>query len=428
MIDFIKINNLLIGSKIQNLLDFEIKVNQQTGEELTARKKSAYLKNLVFTITPGERYAKVQGSIHKYSNNGERNNDRFTFDKFLMVADELKEYISPDDNINILEFGVNIHTPFDPSDFINNIISHLNKRLNRTNNSGIDYSQVEYSNFVLKIYNKGLQQGPKGSNILRIEVKYLKMQRLFPDGLKWAHLSKIETWEYLGEVLQKKFNEVICFDPSINLKQVPERDMEIINRGHNPIYWESLSGPHVSRSRKQYQNLISKYGNMFNVLPELLRQEINKVVKCSHFSTPEKLRIIRTHFTELVNCSPLLYGNNSPCTLSASSGKVFCKVSGLDISCQKKGSEFLCISGIRKLYKEDPIQYKKLKIERLSERWQNEPLETQFSEICHSIRNEYFNPKHNSRNAILKQLRDPALFDIMPFIRHEKMVEAGLYK
>lgn len=428
MIDYIKINNLLIGPKIQNLLDFEIKVNQQTGEELTAKKKSAYLKNLVFTITPGERYAKVRGSIHKYSNNGDSNNNRFTFEMFLRVADELKEYISPDDIINILEFGVNIHTPFDPSVFINNLIAHLNKPFNKTINPGIEYSQVEYSHFVLKIYNKGLQQGPKGSNILRVEVKYLKMQRLFENGLKWSDLSNLKTWGYLGEALQKKFNEVIYYDPSINLNQVPEREREVIKRGNNPFYWKSLSGPHVSRMRKQYQNLIKKYGNGFNILPDLLNNEIKEVVNCSHFSTPENLRIISTHFIEMVNCSPLLYGNISPCTNSTSFGKVFCKVTGIDISCQRKGSEFLCISGIRKLFKTDPKEYTKLKSEWLSTKRENESQEVQFYYIAHNIRNEFNNPKHNTKNAIIKQLRDPALFDIMLLIRHEKMVEAGLYK
>ena len=101
MIDFIKINNLRIGSEIQKLMDFEIKVNQETGEELMNKKKSAYLKNMIFTLTPGERFAKVGGSLHKFYNNGKVNNDRFTFDKFHKVYENLCAYISPDDLINV---------------------------------------------------------------------------------------------------------------------------------------------------------------------------------------------------------------------------------------------------------------------------------------------------------------------------------------
>ena len=276
MIDYFKINNLLIGTDIQALLDFEIKVNENTGEQYFHKKKSANLNNLIFTITPGNRFVKVQGSLHKFANNGTRNNDRFNFDRFTEVAENLKDFISPDDLINVLEFGVNIGTPFDPSDLIKNLIAHRKKSINKTIKEGMVYASCEYSQNVLKIYNKGLQQGPQGSFILRIEAKYLKMQKLFKNGLKWSDLSKPETWLYLGTVLQKKFSEVIYYDPSINLKQIPESDRLIIEKGHNPIFWENLSGPHTSRIRKHYQNLINKHGTMFNNLPELLKQEINE--------------------------------------------------------------------------------------------------------------------------------------------------------
>lgn len=108
MIDFIKINDLAVGATIQDLLDFELKVNHRTGEEMMNRKRSAYLRNLVFTVTPGERFVKIQGSLHKYLNGGDLNNDRFTFDRFLKVADDLAEYISDNDLINVLEFGVEV--------------------------------------------------------------------------------------------------------------------------------------------------------------------------------------------------------------------------------------------------------------------------------------------------------------------------------
>ena len=286
MIDYIKINNLGNGSFIPNLLDFEVKVNEQTGEVFTQRKKSACLRNLIFTITPGNRFVKMQGSIHKYSNLGELNNDRFTFERFLKVAEELKEFISPDDNINVLEFGVNIKTPFDPTDFIKNLISHRKQAINKTIKEGMVYSCCEYNQNILKIYNKGLQQGPDGSYILRIESKYLKMQKLFKDGLKWKDLKNPDTWQYLGTVLQKKFSEVVYYDPSINLKSLPLLDRQTIEKGHNPIYWRDLKSSHASRIRNRYQELISKYGTKFNSLPLLLKQEINQVLAKSYQFSP----------------------------------------------------------------------------------------------------------------------------------------------
>jgi|GEM_PF-6738199 len=312
MIDFIKINDLSIGLDIQNYLDFEMKFIEQTGEILVNKKKSANLKNLIFTIVPEGRFVKVQGSLHKFSNNGERNNDRFTFERFQEVCADLKEYIAPNDIINNLEFGVNICTPFNPSDFIKNLLAHRKKQFNKTLNPGKSIAQAEYSQFILKIYDKSLHQGPMGANILRIELKYLTMQKLFKDRLKWKDLSKPETWHYLGSVLQKKFGEVTYYDPSIDLKSLSESDRKIIEKGHNPIFFENLSGPHASRIRKQYQNLISKHDKKFKILPELLTQEINEVVKSYHFSTLDNEMPILTDFYELVKSYPLLYGNISP--------------------------------------------------------------------------------------------------------------------
>lgn len=419
MIDYIKINDLIVGLKIQSLLDFEVKVNQSTGEELIHKKKSAYLKNLVFTITPGKRFVKGQGSIHKYANGGKNNNDRFTFSRFLNVANDLKEYINPDDIINTLEFGINLQTPFDPSLFIGNLIAHLKKPFNKTITRDKVYSQVEYSHFILKIYNKGLQQGPNEVNILRIEVKYLKMQKLCKDILKWSDLMNIKTWHYLGGIIKKKFDEAIYYDPSIDINHVSEKDRLLIEKGDNPKFWEKQSGPHVSRKRKQYQSVIKKYGTVFNNISELLDEEINEVVKSYHNSHKGNEDINSTEFKEVVKSYPLLYGNNSP-IINNDSSAMYCKVTGLNISMQKKGSRFLCIKGIRYLYKNNRQEYNRL-LSELPVKWHNAPLKVQEYKIAHYVRDKFFNPRNSTRKAIKKIYSEPALFDNRQLISKKKL-------
>lgn len=441
MIDYIKINDLIVGLKIQSLLDFEVKVNQSTGEELIHKKKSAYLKNLVFTITPGKRFVKGQGSIHKYANGGKNNNDRFTFSRFLNVANDLKEYINPDDIINTLEFGINLQTPFDPSLFIGNLIAHLKKPFNKTITRDKVYSQVEYSHFILKIYNKGLQQGPNEVNILRIEVKYLKMQKLCKDILKWSDLMNIKTWHYLGGIIKKKFDEAIYYDPSIDINQVSEKDRLLIEKGDNPKFWEKQSGPHVSRKRKQYQSVIKKYGTVFNNISELLDEEINEVVKSYHNSHKgnedinsskfkevvksyhnsdiEDEDVNSTDFKEVVKSYPLLYSNNSP-IIENDSSAMYCKVTGLGISMQKKGSRFLNIKGIRYLYKNNRQEYNKL-LSELPVKWHSAPLKIQEYKIAHHVRDKFFNRRNSTRRAINKMCSKPALFDNRQLISKEKL-------
>lgn len=422
MIDFIKINNMNIGPRIKDHFDFEGKFILNSGEILTNKKVSGYLRNLIFTIIPGGQVVKLKGSIHIYANGGKYNNDRFTLARFLNVANELKDYISPDDIINTLEFGINIQTPFDPSLFIINLISHLKKSVNKKVTREEVSAIFEYTHFLIKIYNKSLQQGPPGVNILRVEVKYLRMQKLFSCGLKWSDLANKDTWEYLGDIIRNKFSEIIYYDPSIILDQVPERDRLRIEKGHNPIYWENLTGPHISRIRKQYQNLIEKYGSTFNILPALLDQEIKEVVRSYQVPKQAKTTENLPEINNMVKCYPLLYSNNSPLTENTSSTSTrTCVVTGIDISIQKPESKVLSSSGIRWLFMTDPIRYQQLKTERLSHRWLNASLADQFREICHSVRNEYYNPGNDTRRDIRKILAYPSLFDNFSLIKQSKL-------
>lgn len=442
MIDYIKINDLIVGLKVQELLDFEVKVNQNTGEELIHKKKSAYLKNLVFTITPGGNFVKCQGSIHKYANEGKNNNNRFTFERFLIVANALKEYISPDDVINTIEFGLNIQTPFDPSVFITNLIAHIKKPFNRTITPEKVYSQVEYSHFLVKIYNKGLQQGTNGTNLLRIEIKYLRMQKLFKNGLRWSDLMNIKTWHYLGGIIKKKFDEVIYYDPSIDINKVSEKDRLLLEKGDNPKFWEKQTGPHVSRKRKEFQSLIRKYGTMFNNISELINYEVKEVVKSYHNSDTEEegikkgnnKEVVKSYHNsdtgkygikledikEVVKSYPLLYGNNSPIRENTSSTEMSCIVTGIDISMQKKGSRFLSIEGIRFLYKNDRQAYNEL-LSQLPSKWHNVSIDVQIYKIAHHIRDQYFNPRNSIRRAIKKLYSEPSLFDNRKLISKEKL-------
>ncbi len=446
MICFSKLNNLKNGSEIQILLDFPVQYSEHTGEELTYKKRSKNLLNLIFTRLP-DGSMKCSGSFHEFANGGKLNNDRFTIERFKQVADELIRYISPDDNINVLEFGVNIITPFNPTDLIKNLISHCKTQFNKTLNSGEASSEIRYTHYTIKIYNKGLQQ-PNGKYILRIELHYNRMKTLFPDGLKWSELADLKTWEYFGDVLKEKFKDVIYYDPSINLNQVPEKERQIIVKGHNPFHWQNLKSNHADRERKQFQDLIRKHGTKFNSLPDLISQEVaelaksyhysgeenrepdlSELAKSYHYSQPEDSTQIDTSFDHLAKSYPLLSCNNSP-THENNPSERFCKVTGINISMQKSDSTFLCISGLRYLFETDHRDFDKLRSERLSRRWENEPLKVQFRELAHSIRNEYFNPRHNPRNNTMKGISklysDPPLFDFTPYILPEKLKVAGL--
>lgn len=249
MLDFLKLNNLSIGLEVKDLLSFPIHLDPNTGEILL-RKQSTKICNLICTITPGIiQRVKLQGSIHKYANLGYHNYDRFCLSRFLEASDQLKEIISPEDRINILEFGVNLNTSFAPSDFIKGLIAHKKKRINITDRQGELSSEVKYSQYTLKIYDKGLKF--KKDNILRIELRVSKMESIYPNGLKWRDLKDPKTWQYLGERLVKSVNELIYYDSKIDFSAIPsKKERELLKLGNNTIYWEQISVTHPRKKKK----------------------------------------------------------------------------------------------------------------------------------------------------------------------------------
>ena len=98
----------------------------------------------------------------------------------------------------------------------------------------------------------------------------------------------------------------------------------------------------------------------------------------------------------------------------------FCKVTGLDISMQKKGSRFLSIKGVRFLYKNDRQKYDAL-LSKLPSKWHNAPLEVQEYKIAHYVRDKFFNPRNSTRRAIKRMCSEPVLFDNRPLISKKKL-------
>ena len=431
MIDYIKINRLEKSSSIPSIIDFELSVNSSTGEEYFDRKRSAHLKNLVFTIIPFGHIIKMQGSIHKYANNGGNNIDRFNFERFQEVAETLTEFISPDDRINVIEFGVNIETPFEPSVLIRNLIAYGKKPLVSGIFANETYAQARCSQYLIKFYNKGVLQGDSGSKILRVEVKYFKMENLFKEGLTWSDLQSRPTWEYLGRNLKKKISDVVYYDPSIDFERIPKKEAEFLKMGNNPFFWRDLTGSHVSRIRKEYRALVNQHGRLFCHFDELVNSEINELVKSDQVSPTQKDSALRgssffdnsARKDELVNSDPLLFSHRL-ITKEKDSIKKGCKVTGIDISMQKEESRFLCYNGIRNLYKQDRDQFNKL-LSELPEKWHNASLEDQTYKIAHHVRDKFFNPRNRVRRAIRKLCSEPALFDNMSLISKGKLVLAN---
>jgi len=439
MIDGINITLSIPPDRIRELLEFTGTHSETTGEVLHHRKPTAILNGLIFVVAGREPSVKVKGSVHKFANEGKHNHDRFTLSRFLEVVIKLSPYISPNDQVHGLEFGFNIITKFDPSELIRNLLAIRGQRFNLTDIPGKCYAESKFSQYVVKIYDKGKQYS-LGHRVLRIELNYFRLARLFPDGLQWDQLSKPETWKDLGNVLSAMFEEVIFWDPSIILTHVPERDQMAIKDGHNPLFWEGLQRKdRPDRKRKVFQGLVVKYGSSFTGIPDRIRQEIDqlidlpstgKMAQCYQVADQKNGMSFSGSYENMAQCYPLLSCNNAPTFLPTILKSRKEPIPEIDISHQKKGSKFPSENTIRWIYKTDRERFLILQNRYLTEKRKTQSLDIQFREIAHQIRNEYFNPKNNPKNntrrAINRITKDPALFNIMAYIDPVKLKRACL--
>lgn len=447
MIDLWKIKSLALKDQIRKKFDFGFGISEVTGEVLK-EKRSVNLKGMVFTYDRRYDSIRLKGSPHIYDNGGGKNNDRFTYKRFLKVAEELSEYIAPQDQINVLEFGLNIITPFAPSDFLQCLIAYKKKRFNREVHQRKDYCWVGYSQYKVKIYNKGLQQG--GENILRLEIHVNRMQWLsgpFPCGITWGDLQKPTTWEILGGYLLKIFDEIIYYDPTVEQADLPPKDRALIDEGNNPLFWEKLNGLHQERVRDKYQTLIRKHGTKFTILPRLIKEELGHVL-------PEKLA--ESYQKQATGaCMPMdelkhemeeSYQKFSydDCPLGSVENRKLdgsypsldskkctqpsrdrnCTVTGLDISMQKPTSRFLNKKGLIYLYEKDRKAYNQL-LFQIPPKWHKESLDIQIYKIAHHIRDQYTNSKGYNKRAINSLCSQPALFNNWDLISDEKKAIAN---
>jgi len=80
---------------------------------------------------------------------------------------------------------------------------------------------------------------------------------------------------------------------------------------------------------------------------------------------------------------------------------VFCNVTGLDISMQKRNSKYLSFTALHFYYSEDRETYLSLEEQFLTPKHKNCDLDTRIYYIAHNIRNtvtnRYNNPKHPRR-------------------------------
>ena len=410
MIDFIKakIEDANIDAFLKNpLLEFKALLSISTGE-IFQKKFIANYKGLKFTIYEQPNHTDIngglhkysniyiQGSIHKYSNNGKHNYNDFTFENVGEVLQDLysKFEITPDHlKLQNVEIGVNITPQQSVYEIIENIFQHKRKPFKWCDvpNEG-KYKQAEHSQYNLKVYDKSSQYKAKGfpvpDGILRIEIKYKKMEALNKIGIHTLSDLLKQPVEWYKEILLSKWDEILFYDFTI------ENKSKSLQNFSNPNYWKNLKKSNFCNQRKKLRNIVRTSSQQVqNEIKFLISKKVDGLYKngVPIDQHAENRNIPKTVYQLTKNSNQIEKQNNVPIdTLNIQSDSTTdirkCLVTGLDISMQKKGSKLLSHTGLKYYKEKDPELFNSLRLKYLSRNWYNSSTEVQIKELAHNIR------------------------------------------
>lgn len=392
MIDYIKILNLAVSAadleRNEYLQDSWI-IGSKNGEILTQQTNYFGL-----TLSIKNTNVRLTGSIHKYKNQGLHNYNDFTKTQVHEVINELSKKFEIDlqnSRLNNLEFGVNVVLPFEPKVLLNSLITHKGEPFTREIEDGKIFYQCKRNQFIIKIYDKGLQY-QQVTNILRFELRVLKMQFFNKKKVKLKVLSDLlngSIYPKLGSILKGYFDEIL-FDESINLKDLNATEREIYLRGRNPKTWITDSRTEseqteLQRLKKKFLKVLGKYRtgeNFVKIVSDKIEFkcfELSEIYRVSEEeeTTEKKANVRDLHFKYKGTFGHL-------------------------INQQRRGSKFLS----EKTIEQNPELINELSATRRKNKRRTTKNESYF--VSHNLRNDESNPRNNLRRKILKN--KPSLF------------------
>jgi hypothetical protein len=436
LIDFVKI--ALIGIDIQALvknenLDFTFEVSKSTGQIHEEKMVATYHTCKVTIITKikevvanGETTSKTvrhvifTGSIHKMWNslNGiispnhshEKldkgfNGNEFTLDEVIRVRRHLEalfDCTAEQMLFQNIEIGANLIIDFSPVLFLNGLLYHCNKLFDYMHDR--NSAQVKHNRYILKIYNKSFQYG-MANNVLRVELKFLKMHDLKGIGIITFKDIGENTIDKALSLLVGRFDEVMAYDESIRKKELSAHEISMLPKYSNPYYWiKDLKPHHRDRHKKALKAIIAKHSdNRQNQIHMLL--SVDRVMDNRHDEglacvmnnqLGDDIRSVMDNTSNIV-LEATQISTQTNCKEAKPSQRL-CRISEFDISMQKEGSLMLSIKGIKHYLKTQPEVYQKLKRQYLTDYWVNADVDTQVKELAHNIRTI-------SKNQAIKQRR-----------------------
>ena len=395
MIDFVKIELLPVTPDLIQTtgLEFYSLTNCQTGE--VKERKEAKKEGLKFTINNSVVW--LSGSLHNYFNKGLQNYNDFGFCDLLETLQKLEKvyHIPPETRLNSIEIGLNLLLNKNPLFYLNSFIFHKGQPFTMERDQFRTFRTCSHQRFSIKVYDKGKQfKLGRKVNLLRFEIHIKRMEHLKNMGINTLNdLKNPLKYRLLGDEILKIFEEITIGNPEHEPRNLSPRDNELFIKGHNPNYWGDIlpvstdypqgnKNPEYRRKRKEYDRKMSRFEKLLNRTgANSLKHELGALIK-------NKIQYL------LLKKRGKLTTIKKKETAENVTGERFCKITGIDITHQKKGSCFLSERTVKEIFNNDPATFKEL--ERLFH-GKNKTIGKRFYSIAHNIRNSESNPKRKER-------------------------------
>lgn len=330
-------------------------------------KKEYYeYQNMKFMAYESGRLT-IEGSLHKYWNDGLHNHNDFHENDFHNTIEKLESDfgIRPENiRLTCLEFGVNIAPPIETGEILNHCYQHKSVDIAQVKSDARGkYHQAAHSAYILKLYDKARQYGIPQQN-MRIEIKVKNWSPYRKQGIvTLADFIEVNKTPFVDSLVHE-WGNVLFFDPTA-------RKIGLWSQMADQEYWRQLrknrSRTTIKRHRKKLEQYNIEHGeNIQGQISNLIFEKVDALQK-------------------VTNCN--------------FSEKRVCPITGIDISQQRQDSILLSHSGLQYIHEKDPETYFLLSYQFLSDKWQNSPVDVQIREIAHNIRNKYYNKKRPTRKS-----------------------------
>ncbi len=224
---------------------------------------------LFFTIYDNGRII-IEGSLHRYWNQGKQNFNDYSFNDLCLTLQDLSEKFTStilEGEVQNIECGINFILPFPVRDYLDTVITLKGTSPSRKHSivkddlKGFEKGyHFKKSHYGLKIYDKGKQYN-RLESIVRHEFKTFRMQIIENIGIKY--LSDLKDKQKIAD-LSKKLLEIyssVLIAEKLPLNTLSRAQERIYLECSNDSNWGSWNRAKRAKKLKQFNQILYKHAS-----------------------------------------------------------------------------------------------------------------------------------------------------------------------